>query len=127
MVNGSARLDSLFERLEHSEFRRKFRLNAKDSAYLNQKGLPAILEHAQKFIAGRLAPAEPVKDGKQTPFKGHPVFVAQHATATCCRSCLTKWHQIPKGVDLSLAQQEYIVSVIERWLIQDKNTVPFDE
>ncbi len=29
--------------------------------------------------------AEPRNDGKQTPFRGHPVFTAQHATATCCR------------------------------------------
>jgi hypothetical protein len=29
--------------------------------------------------------------------RGHPVFIAQHATATCCRGCLAKWHDIPAG------------------------------
>ncbi|WP_251023391.1 DUF4186 family protein [Streptomyces sp. ISL-10] len=26
-----------------------------------------------------------------------PVFVAQHATATCCRTCLERWHVVPAG------------------------------
>ncbi len=29
--------------------------------------------------------------------KGHPVFVAQHATATCCRECIRKWHKNTTG------------------------------
>jgi hypothetical protein len=112
-------LDTVFDALEQSTFRQKFHLNAKDAGYLQQKGLPTILLHAHQFIGTRLAPAEPAKDGKQTPFKGHPVFVAQHATATCCRSCLAKWHHIPKGIELSSEQQDYVVSVIERWLLQE--------
>lgn len=36
-------------------------------------------------------------DRKQTPTKGHPVFVAQYATATCCRECIRKWHKIQPG------------------------------
>ncbi|SUH15716.1 putative cytoplasmic protein [Salmonella enterica subsp. enterica] len=60
-------------------------------------------------------------DGKQTPMRGHPVFIAQHATATCCRGCLAKWHQIPQGEPLSEAQQQYIVSVIHYWLVIQMN------
>jgi len=78
--------------------------------------LPVVLDHARGFIARRLAPALPTNDGKQTPYRGHPVFVAQHATATCCRGCLTKWHGIARGEPLSPDEQEYVVSVIERWL-----------
>jgi hypothetical protein len=48
---------------------------------------------------------------------GHPVFIAQHATATCCRSCLAKWHFIPPGRDLTEEQIAYVVGVIERWLV----------
>ncbi|HFE7615161.1 TPA: DUF4186 family protein [Salmonella enterica subsp. enterica serovar Newport] len=69
----------------------------------------------------RLAPAHPANDGKQTPMRGHPVFIAQHATATCCRGCLAKWHQIPQGEPLSKAQQQYIVSVIHYWLVIQMN------
>lgn len=106
----------VWERLSHSKFRRKFHLNSSDRQYLQEKGLPVILEHGVDFIAKRLAPAQPVRDGRQTPWKGHPVFVAQHATATCCRSCLEKWHHFPKGQSLTSAQQTYVLSVLAGWL-----------
>ena len=75
--------------------------------------------HACDLIAKRLAPAEPYKDGKQTPWRGHPVFVAQHATATCCRTCLRKAHEIPKGRELTPDEQGYVVDVICRWVERD--------
>ena len=50
-----------------------------------------------EIIFKREAPAFIHNDGKQTPTKGHPVFVAQHATATCCRECIRKWHKIQPG------------------------------
>ncbi len=78
-----------------------------------------MLEHTEDFIRKRLAPAYPDKDGKQTPFKGHPVFIAQHATACCCRSCLEKWHRIKKGKALSENEIAYISAVIEHWLRQE--------
>ena len=109
-------LDSVFPRLAGSPFRARFRLNPKDRAYLDDKGLEAIRSHARDFVAKRLAPAEPLNDGKQTPMRGHPVFVAQHATATCCRSCLAKWHGIGAGRPLTDDEQAHVVSAIERWL-----------
>ena len=95
-------LDELFAALAKSAFRRKFHLQGKDLEYLQNKSLTTVLSHANDFISKRLAPAFPEKDGKQTPFRGHPVFVAQHATACCCRGCLEKWHQIPKGRSLNV-------------------------
>ena len=109
-------LDSVFPRLAGSPFRARFRLNPKDRAYLDDKGLEVIRSHARDFVAKRLAAAEPLNDGKQTPMRGHPVFVAQHATATCCRSCLAKWHGIPAGRELTPDEQAHVVSAIERWL-----------
>ena len=44
--------------------------------------------------------------------RGHPVFIAQHATATCCRNCLYKWHKIQAGIELTEEQKEYIVNLI---------------
>jgi hypothetical protein len=46
---------------------------------------------------------------------GLPV-VAQHATATCRRTCLQQWHQVPKGRELSRAERAYVVDVICRWI-----------
>lgn len=44
--------------------------------------------------------------------KGHPVFFAQHATATCCRGCLEKRHGIPKDRELTASEQQYVVDII---------------
>ena len=80
------------------------------------KGWNTIADHAADFVSKRLAPAEPKNDGKQTPMRGHPVFIAQHATACCCRGCLAKWHGIPQGVPLSAEQQVYIVGMLMSWM-----------
>ena len=109
-------LDEVFARLPHSTFRSRFRLGARERAYLEAKGFPTILSHARDFIQQRLAPAQPGNDGKQTPMRGHPVFIAQHATATCCRSCLAKWHDIPAGTALTSAECEHVAAALERWL-----------
>ena len=74
----------LFERLENSRFRSRFHLKQKDIDYIHEKGLDTIRKHAEDFITKREAPAYIPNDGKQTPMRGHPVFIAQHATATCC-------------------------------------------
>jgi hypothetical protein len=109
-------LDDLFSRLARSTFRSRFRLRGRELAYLQEKGLATVLSHAADFIATRLAPANLANDGKQTPMRNHPAFIAQHATATCCRGCLAKWHGIPRGRELTAEEQKYVVSVIERWL-----------
>lgn len=115
------REDALFQRLAQSPFRRRFHLGAKEREYCLAKGPEVIDQHAADFVAQRLAPAEPKNDGKQTPMRGHPVFIAQHATATCCRGCLAKWHGIAAHHPLSDAQQAWIVSVIHRWLVNEMN------
>ena len=108
--------DLIFDRLEHSAFRRGFALKPPEYRYLQEHGLEQVLQHAEGFIATRLAPPMPDKDGKQTPFRGHPVFVAQHATATCCRACLQKWHGIGAGVALTTLEQQHVIDVLARWL-----------
>ncbi len=109
--------DELFSALSRSEFRRRFRLGAKEQTYLIEKTLPVVMEHARKFIVERLAAAEPKNDGRQTPIRGHPVFIAQHATATCCRGCLAKWHRIPAGRELTEEEIGYVLRIIERFLV----------
>ena len=107
---------SLFQRLGQSEFRSSFSLKSNDRNYVQEKGMDTVKMHAQDFIAKRLSPAAPANDGRQTPMRGHPVFVAQHATATCCRGCLAKWHGIAEGAALSESEQEYLVDVIMEWI-----------
>ena len=108
--------DELFTRLAKSRFRSRFRLGEQERRYLEEKGLDTVLVHARDFVDKRLADAEPKNDGKQTPMRGHPVFIAQHATATCCRGCIAKWHSIEAGRELSPAERERVVSVLAEWL-----------
>lgn len=111
-------VQEVFERLGRSSFRSNISLQRKELEYLNKKGLNVVLQHAADFIEKRLAPAEPANDGKQTPWRNHPVFIAQHATATCCRGCLEKWHQIPKGRALDSVEKQHVIEVLKRWLSQ---------
>ena len=108
----------LFMRLSQSKFRSSFQLKEKDKKYTAEKGRDKIQDHAKDFIRMRLAPAVIPNDGKQTPMKGHPVFLAQHACACCCRGCLEKWHYIPKGRELTEEEQEYVVDVLMTWIDQ---------
>ncbi|MBN1912418.1 MAG: DUF4186 domain-containing protein [Pirellulales bacterium] len=108
--------DELFAALARSRFRDRFRLGPKDRAYFESRGLDVVLEHGRQFLADRLAPATPKNDGRQTPMRGHPVFVAQHATATCCRKCLARWHHIPAGRQLEPEEIDYVIDILRRWL-----------
>lgn len=109
-------LTDLFARLSKSSFRSRFRLSAKDKEYVASKGLATIRQHAEDFVARRLAPAVIPNDGKQTPMRGHPVFIAQHATGCCCRGCFSKWHHIPAGRQLTIVEQQYAVAVLMVWI-----------
>jgi hypothetical protein len=114
-------LEEVFRSLSKSDFRNRIHLRDKERDYLARKGLEAVLGHAADFIEKRLAPAEPANDGKQTPWRNHPVFVAQHATATCCRTCLEKWHAIQKGRAMTEEEKSYAVEVIRRWLLSESD------
>ncbi len=108
--------EKVFEKLAKSDFRSRFKLKSNDLLYIEKKGFDTIKQHARDFVSKRIAPEYIPNDGRQTPTKGHPVFVAQHATATCCRGCINKWHKFPKNVCLTEKQQEYIVDLIMEWI-----------
>lgn len=111
-------MEDILKRLEKSKFRNSFKLKEKDFIYIKEKSVDKIKEHALDFVNKRLASKYIVNDGKQTPMKGHPVFIAQHATATCCRGCLSKWHHIQKDKELTEKEKEkdYIVNIIMKWI-----------
>lgn len=108
----------ILEKLKRSRFRNSFRI--KNFRYIEEKGLETIEEHARLFLNERIR-KRPKNDGKQTPWKGHPVFIAQHATATCCRKCIEKWHKIPRDKKLDDKEMDYLTDVIMRWI---KRSIP---
>jgi hypothetical protein len=117
-------LDERMERATQRPFGRRFHLRGRDRATAELRGRETMRRHAAEIIAERLAPAEPRNDGRQTPYRNHPVFVAQHATATCCRSCLERWHDIPRGRMLDRDERAYVVEVIGRWIDRELSRGP---
>ncbi len=107
------------KQLSYSKFRSHFHLKEKDVEYCINQGLTVIEQHAYDFVKKRLSPRYIMNDGKQTPMKGHPVFIAQHATATCCRGCLYKWYHIEKNKELNLKEEKFIVALIMEWIQQE--------
>ena len=118
-MNNQARriIEAKLNDLSKSKFRSSFYLRKKEKSYIDKNGMDKIKEHAYDFIRKKLAPAYPDNDGAQTPMKNHPVFIAQHATGTCCRGCLEKWHKITKGVELTDSQINYVVALIMEWIM----------
>ncbi len=106
-------------RLKKSHFRSNFHLSEKDKSYIVEKGIDTVRRHCEDFIKQRLAPSYIENDGKQTPMRGHPVFIAQHACACCCRGCLEKWYRVKRGVELSEVQQEKIVNLLMAWIEEE--------
>ncbi len=109
-------VDDALYKLSKSKFRSSFHLKQKEIDYIDEKGMQTIRSHANDFIKKNLAPSFIPNDGKQTPMKNHPVFIAQHACACCCRGCLEKWYKVPKGKELTPAQQEKIVNLLMAWI-----------
>ena len=113
---GVETVDEALEKLKMSKFRSGFHLSEKDIEYIDERGLDLIRSHAADFVSKRLAPAVIPNDGKQTPMRGHPVFVAQHACACCCRGCLNKWYRVPQGRALTENEQDRIVRLLMTWI-----------
>lgn len=112
-------LNNKLESLAKSKFRSSFHLRKYMIEYIDEVGMKKILMHAIDFVEEKLVPANPINDGRQTPTKNHPVFIAMHATGTCCRTCLEKWHHIPKGRELTKNEKNYIVMLIMAWIKKD--------
>lgn len=104
--------------LSQSRFRSRFRLAGKEREYYLGKGHNTIIRHARDFVTKRLAPDGIENDGHQTPLRGHPVFLAQHATATCCRRCLAKWHGVEQGRTMTEKEIKYTLEVIMVWITE---------
>lgn len=118
MTVSPAEWESLKRRLARSKFRSRFRLKEKELKLIAERGLTEIRHQCRQFLEQRLAPAHPLNDGKQTPMRGHPCFIAQHATGICCRSCLQKWHGIPAGRELTAEELDSLTILLMNWILE---------
>ena len=109
-------IDNKLYNLSKSKFRSSFKLTKKMKEYIKSNGYDIIENHAFDLIKRRLAPKEILNDGRHTPMKGHPVYIAQHATGCCCRGCLEKWHRISKEKELSEKEIKFMVALIMEWI-----------
>lgn len=109
-------INSKIEKLSKSKFRSSFHLRKKEIEYIDKLGIEEIKKQAYEIINKRIKPEIIENDGKQTPMKNHPVFIGQHATATCCRNCLYKWHHIKKNKELTDHETDFIVELIMEWI-----------
>lgn len=111
-------INDRLESLQKSKFRSSFHLRKYMIDYIDKVGIETIIMHAYDLFNKNLKYDE-LRDGKQTPMKGHPVFIAAHATATCCRGCLFKWHGIEKTKDLTKEELNFIVELAVSWIIKE--------
>ncbi len=116
-------IERKLQSLKMSKFRSGFSLGKKEIEYIKNKGMETIFEHAEEFVRKRLGCANILNDGRQTPMRGHPVFIAQHATATCCRGCLFKWHKIEENRELNEHEIRFIVALIMEWIKREYRKV----
>ena len=111
-------IEVILNNLSKSKFRSSFHLRKYMIEYIDKVGIDEIKKHTEKFVEDRLSASYPKNDGKQTPMKGHPTFIAMHACACCCRGCLEKWHKIPKGRELNINEKKFIIDLLNIWLIK---------
>jgi hypothetical protein len=108
-----------FGALQHELIRHHFFHRPVDEGamrHAQRKGRIALKEAARDRLGKYLAVAEPSRDGRQTPLEGSAIYYAQHATATCCRTCLEYWHDIPKGRPLTAGEFDYCATLIDLFL-----------
>ena len=109
-------IEEMLNKLSYSKFRSSFHLPKYLKEYTKEKGADTIKNHAYDLIKRGIGDAYPKNDGRQTPTKNHPVYIAMHACACCCRACLYKWHHIPKGRVLTNEEIDYLVNLVMTWI-----------
>ena len=102
------------EMIRHYFFHRE--LDERAVRHAQRKGRIQLKVAARSRLTKYLASAQLARDGRQTPFEGNAIYYAQHATATCCRTCLQYWHDIPKGRELTTEEQEYCAALVHCFL-----------
>ncbi len=103
-----------FELIRHHFWHLDFDLRAMN--YARRKGVLELHAAAERRLRSSVGPAEPWRDGTQTPMSGNPIYYAQHATATCCRKCIEYWHGVEEGRELAEEEVQYFTALLRMFL-----------
>ena len=113
MSNSSKKkIEEVFSKLNKTGRISNFSLGDAEIEYVSSRGIEILRLHATDFIQKRIAPKEPKNDGHQTPAKGHPVFLAQHACGCNDRDSVEQFFGFKKGSLLKEKEVNLIVDVI---------------
>jgi hypothetical protein len=108
-----ADVQNTFNALKYEMWRHHFwhvELDQRAINYARRKGRLGLRDAVRKRLSTSIGGALPFHDGFQTPREnsGNPIYYAQHATASCCRKCVEKWHGIPQGRELTDSEIDYL-------------------
>jgi hypothetical protein len=112
-------VDHTFTELRHEMIRHHFwhlEFDERARNHALRKGRSALSLAASRRIEMSVGAENPSNDGRQTPFDGNVLYYAQHATASCCRTCIAYWHDIPKGRALTPDERQYLTGLVVRYI-----------
>lgn len=103
-----------YEWVRHVYWHRKIDQRAVN--YALRKGKIELFETAEHIIRKNIAKPADVYGNLATSIEGNAIHYAQHATATCCRKCIEKWHGIPLDQTLTEDQIVYFTKLVILYL-----------
>lgn len=109
-------IDQTLFHLAKTKYRRQYVLSPKLKEYCRQTGMEKLRRKAFEIVREKVSSPYYKGEGRQTPLDGHPIYIAMHATGTCCRTCLEVWHSIVSGRRLTEKDIIYIVDTIMEWI-----------
>ncbi|WP_438023421.1 DUF4186 family protein [Sorangium sp. So ce233] len=102
----------------HSEF------SQQEINHALRKGRAALRDAARKRLETSVGRAKHPLEGRQTPFSGTVILHAQHAVASCCRTCIEYWHAIPAGAALTPAELDYLLELVMLYIAERLPDLP---
>lgn len=92
--------------------------------YAARKGRMALLNGTESFLRKHVASPKDAFDGRRvpwpdkTPEKMNPYHYGQHATATCCRSCIETWYGIAPEEPISDRAIDFFTVLVNAFIVE---------
>lgn len=112
-------VENTFEALKYEFIRHHYWHKPFDEKAINyalKKGKIELLKTVEQRIRSSVKAPADAFDGRRTKWEGNPIHYGQHATATCCRKCIERWHDISRDVELTEKQIKYFTHLVVMFL-----------